>query len=237
MSKYKILFKFASRERPEKLINGLSNIIDNLADRENYHIVVSLDENDRITNTNYVLAKLKPYLENNNVTAYTGESKSKIDAINRDMENHTDWDILVNFSDDMQFQYEGFDDIIRLDMARHFIDTDGVLHYSDGFTHDKICTMCIMGLKYYNRFNYIYHNSYKSLWADNEYTQVAKILEKYVYIDMILYQHLHPANTGGVVDQLYVRNESLWKEDEKTFNERSKRNFDLKLKPKKTNKN
>ena len=55
-----------------------------------------------------------------------GNSKSKIDAVNRDLENYHDWDIVLLASDDMIPQVKGYDRIIVL--------TDGEWHVMDGGT-------------------------------------------------------------------------------------------------------
>ena len=46
MSNYKILFKYASRSRAGKFFEGLDNILNNVADLNNFCILVSLDSDD-----------------------------------------------------------------------------------------------------------------------------------------------------------------------------------------------
>jgi hypothetical protein len=222
-----ILFKFATRSRPKKCLNGILNIISNLKDKKNYVIWITADENDRTMYNKSFLNDLKPYLKNNVVIQF-GDSKNKIDAINRDMKAASetyDWDILVNFSDDMVFTENNFDNRIRKDFSNSFPNFDGNLHYNDGYTEDKVCTMNITGRTYYNRFNYIYNPEYISLWCDNEFTEVAKRMNKIAYFKKVIFKHEHPANIGGFIDEQYIKTESYYEIDNQTFERRKSQNF------------
>lgn len=224
---YKLLFKFTTRSRPQKFFKCLDNIIDNLSDKDNYQILVSLDLDDNsMKNNNDIISKLT-LDKYKKVTTYCGYSKNKIDAINRDIGKIPNWDILINFSDDMEFQEKGFDDIIRKVMSDYFPNTDGCLHFNDGFTSDKLITMSILGRKYYDKFGYIYHPDYISLFCDNEQTDVAKILKRYVYVNKVIFKHLHPNNIGTGIDEQYRHTESFYEVDKITYERHKSKGFDL----------
>lgn len=233
-NRYPILVKFATRSRPEKFFRGLDNLISRSYDRQNMTILVSADENDPTMFNSGVIERLKPYVKEGYVVPVFGESQSKIHAINRDMdkvqtiEKAKDWGILINYSDDMEFIVDGYDEIIREKFTTLYPDTDGNLHFNDGFTQDRVSTMTIMGRKYFERFHYIYHPSYISLWCDNEYTEVARILNKITYFPNQIYRHNHPANINSIPrDKQYDHTESFYQQDGKTFHERRIRNFYL----------
>ena len=220
----KILFKFASRSRPEKFFASLDNIQSKVADTFNYDIVCSLDKDDVKMNTAEVINKLSMYT---NCEFCWGTSKNKIDAINRDMEGR-EFDILINMSDDMVFKEQGFDNIIRKNMEEHHPDLDGILHYNDGTqAGDRIMTMSIMGKKFYDRFNYIYHPDYTSLWCDNETTEVASILGKRTYFSEVLFNHNHPGWGKVPYDEQYIRTEKFYQQDKVVFDKRKAINFGL----------
>ena len=220
----KILFKVTSRSRPQKLIETLDNIINNCFS-DNYEIIVSLDEDDNTCNS----LEFKDLLFNRypNIKVYYGISKSKVDAINRDMDKTSEWDILVNVSDDQRFLINGFDEIIRNDFKQNFPDLDGFIHYPDENAREILATMSIMGKPYYNRFGYIYHPEYVSLWCDNEAMQVAKILNKYIFINTLLFDHLHPTYKKAENDDQYRYTESFFKFDKEIYLKRKQNNFDL----------
>lgn len=153
----------------------------------------------------------------------TGPRVSKIEACNRGVSNRT-WDIVVLLSDDMLCRVDGWDQIIREDMAQHFPDTDGCLWYPDGY-QDRLCTLPVMGRAYFDRFGYIYHPSYKSLWCDNEQHEVAEAQGKLWKSDNTLFEHMHCVWGKSKKDDLYKHNESLDPIDRKNFHERKELGF------------
>jgi hypothetical protein len=195
--------------------------LNKIANREDYHILISVDKDDQ---SMFPL----PVLDGN-YTFVVGNSKNKIDAINRDLnEFDYDWDILINMSDDMIFTKKGFDDIIR---AEFYNDFNQYLHFNDGNQKCNVCTMHIVGRNYYDRFKYIYHPDYISLWCDVENDIVAKQLGCYKYMgdNIKLFRHLHPAWGLAPQDALSIKTEdrALWVADEITFNKRKIKNFGL----------
>ena len=212
----KILFKFTTRSRPELFKRGMDSIINNCT-AENYQILVSVDEDDTS-----MYGMEEQYKDNSKVVFCKGENKNKIFAINRDLDVITDWDILVNMSDDMVFTEYGFDAYIR----GEFDNLDQCLHFPDGNTTAFI-TMSILGRKFFNRFGYIYHPDYISLFCDNEQTEVAQILGCYKFINKNIFSHLHPAWAKAASDEQYRHTESFWGVDEATFHRRKANNFDL----------
>ena len=213
----KILYKLTSRSRPQKFLDTLNNIIRN-AKHKDYKILCTLDDND----VEY------PAIYNSRVEVILGRSINKIHAINRDMNSNEEWDVLVNMSDDMRFIKEGFD----LDILDEFgADLDQFIHWNDGNQKANVCTMSIMGRTYYERFNYIYHPDYTSLFADEESTEVAKLLGKYKYMGdgNILFNHLHPAWGLAASDEQYLAtdNAAMWQKDGSVFARRKQLNFEL----------
>ena len=217
----RILFKYTSRSRRSNFLRGYDSILNKIANREDYHILISVDKDDQ---SMFPL----PVLDGN-YTFVVGNSKNKIDAINRDLnEFDYDFDILINMSDDMIFTKKGFDDIIR---AEFYNDFNQYLHFNDGNQKCNVCTMHIVGRNYYDRFKYIYHPDYISLWCDVENDIVAKQLGCYKYMgdDIKLFKHLHPAWGLAPQDALSIKTEdrALWVADEITFNKRKIKNFGL----------
>jgi hypothetical protein len=125
----------------------------------------------------------------------------------------------------MQFIKHSFDEIIRQKFTLCFPDLDGNIYFDDGFTADRISTMSIIGRKYYDKFNYIYHPSYYSLYCDDEYTLVAKKNNRILYFDEKIFRHNHPANIGGFIDALLMKTESYSEIDRQNFIKRELNNF------------
>jgi hypothetical protein len=227
MKNSKILFKLPTRSRPERCFEVLDETIKNLSNNENYSFLVTLDYDDETMNNDTVKEKLNSY---KNMNYYFGNSNSKISAVNRDMDIiNNDWDIVVLLSDDMVPIYYGFDDLIREKFNEFFSDFDGVTWFNDGFTGNRLNTLCILGKKYYNRFNYIYHPEYTSLFADNEFTEVANMLGKQQYFDLVIIEHRQYGirNNNHRYDELYKRNDGFWNQDYSVYVKRRNVNFDL----------
>ena len=146
----KILIKFPTRGRTFKFFNVLKNYYTMCDDLDNIKFLITLDTDDKLMNQPGVIDMFKEY---KNLTYIYGESKSKIDAVNRDIDVEDDWDIILLASDDMVPKVKGYDTIIINKMNELYPDTDGVLWFNDGNQGKRLNTLCILGKKYYKRFN------------------------------------------------------------------------------------
>ena len=191
-------------------------------DLSQIEFLITLDTDDTSMNNQEVLTRLNSY---KNLKYVFGVSENKIDAVNRDIEIG-DWDIILLASDDMIPIEKGYDDQIRFNMKINYSDTDGILWFNDGNRKD-LNTLCILGKKYYQRFNYIYHPDYKSLWSDNEFMTVGNILKKQTFIDKVIIHHQHPDWGYGNRDKIHSLNSNHDRDDRNTFLRRQKNNFDL----------
>lgn len=225
----KFLFKFPCRGREKLFFESLDSLNDNIRDRNNYHIHITIDDNDTILNTPEVIERINKY---ENVSIGFGVSKSKIDAVNRNMPDYQ-WDVCIVWSNDMVALMYGFDDIMRADMysIMNNHDDDFLIHYPEQDAREFLNVLLIVTKKYYSRFNYLYHPSYLSLWCDNESMCVAKMLGRYYYIGTpSLYVHKNAAYHQYNLerDELFNEQQGHWPIDEANFHARRKINFDLK---------
>ena len=215
----KFLFKLTTRSRPQRAIKALESIYANIT-TDNFQILITLDSDDLTTPDLYEWCSGKF----DKITIKFGESKNKIDAINRDLNNLLiKWDVLVNLSDDQVFIKQGFDEIIVQSLNGNL---DRFLHFPDGNRND-LATMSIIGYDYYMRDKYVYHPSYRSVYCDNEAQDVAKLRGCYKYIHNQLFSHEHPAYSKGSYDSLYSKNDRFYYEDEVTYIKRKKTIFEL----------
>jgi hypothetical protein len=220
----KLLVKFPTRNRKNKFFKVLrqyQNLCENL---DNTYFLITLDNDDESMNPSDVEDIFNTF---KNVKVIYGTSNSKIHAVNRDIELVNDWDIVLLASDDMTPKVKGYDNIIRNKMKEFYSDTDGILWFNDGFQGEKLNTLCVLGKKYYERFNYIYHPDYKSCWSDNEFMEVGKILKKQTYIDSVIIKHEHPDWGYGNRDQIHTNNINDYQYDLGVYNRRKEINFEL----------
>jgi len=210
----RFLCKFPSRSRPGRFLEVFNLYRSYLSGKHSMEFLLSFDEDDIMMNNPHMRKILDSQGEG--VRYYFGNSKSKIQAVNADMDKAPDYDILLLASDDMVPVQHGYDDIIATDMQTHFPDLDGVLHYNDGIRGEALNTLCIMGKPYYDRFGYIYNPEYTSVFCDNEFTEVSRMLGKAAYIDKLIIQHKWMEQGK---DALYQRNEDpdLYSKDGQVF--------------------
>jgi hypothetical protein len=218
----KILIKFQRRNRKDKFFEVLQKYYDFAADLSKIEFLITLDYDDNSMNNQEVIDKLKSY---ENLRFVFGKSNNKIHAVNRDIELG-DWDIILLASDDMIPIEKGYDEQIRFNMTINYPNTDGILWFNDGNRKD-LNTLCILGKKYYERFGYIYHPDYKSLWADNEFMTVGNLLKKQIFIDKVIIHHQHPDWGYGGRDIIHSLNSNHDREDRMVFQRRQKMNFGL----------
>ena len=212
-----IHYNFATRNRPQKMADAINTII-NLSTDKNYTIGLTIDDDDSTTLNSHQLADI---LQSGQIKLNPGRSSSKVHAINRGMAGWSG-DIAVNMSDDMRFIKQGFDgDIIQAFQG----EGDQFVHFPDGRVNEILPTMSIMGRSYYERFNFIYHPDYHSLWCDNEAMDMAQQLGRYKFIDLQIFSHEHPSWTGEPADDLLMHTESFFEIDQETYKRRSKMGF------------
>jgi hypothetical protein len=220
----KLLIKFPTKNRSFKFLKVLKDYYDYIENLDNVEFLITLDDDDDEMKSEYVIKVLEKY---SNLSYVFGKSESKIHAINRDLNNFSNWDIVLLASDDMIPKIKGFDNIIISKMKEFYPDTDGVLFFNDGYKKNELNTLCILGKKYYERFNYIYYPEYKSTWSDNEFTEVANILKKQTYFDEVIIKHEHPDWGYGRHDSIHNKNHMDVSYDRNLFLKRKNDNFGL----------
>ena len=215
----KFLFKFPSRGRPEQFKTTLKKHLECLSGNHSYRFVFSFD-NDDPTMKNQEIIDFLDSLKINYKVNY-GDNENKIQAINADMK-YQRFDILVLIADDMIPVMSNYDEIICdiFKNSKHGLDC--MIHFNTHTWADILDVWCIMGKTYYNRFNYIYHPSYKSIFCDNEYTEVAKLLDKRIFSELVPF--FHDNKTG---DPTEVKNWYFNNDDSNNFNMRKELNFEF----------
>lgn len=198
--KHKILYNFASRSRPEKLIACLENITK-FSRHSHYQIIVTADiDDDTMTNP----AIRDKVISFPNTKILYGTSTGKINAINKNVPlANPDWTILCNHSDDMWFIKEGFD----LDIIEAFENYNGLVHFPDQKAGEALITYAMMHRDYYELDHYVYHPAFVSVYADNYQHEVAKKRGKYKFVNKQILEHRHPIWGYGVADDLLKKTE------------------------------
>jgi hypothetical protein len=214
----KLIIKFPTRNRPEKFKKVLQLYIDALSGKHDVKFVITMDDDDQTMNNE----EIKNWLNSLpvNVKYNYGNSKTKIQAVNADLENE-EADVLLVASDDMIPQIQNYDDIIFQSFNHVFPNFDGAIKFNDGLRNDDLMTLCVMGWPLYKQFGYIYHPEYTSVYADTEQTLVLKKIKKYAISDICIIRH---AWTAAPWDELHARNENseMYSKDKEVFDRHMK---------------
>lgn len=225
----KLVIKFPTRNRPDKFKNVFEKYISLLSKSHDVEFIVTMDDNDPTMNNESIKNWFEEKKKNTKIQYFYGHSKSKIEACNANMEN-ADGDVLLLASDDMVPVMTGYDDIIFQSFNGVFPDFDGAIKFWDGLRpkEDMLMTLTVMGFPLYRKFGYIYHPAYKSLYCDNEQTQVCVSLGKFAISPLCIIKHDW---TPQPFDELHARNENsqMYEIDGKTFAERKAKNFDMEI--------
>ncbi len=226
-SSTRLLIKIPTRSRPTQFFSQLDNYYRKLSGTVAYHFLISCDEEDATMNNEGVKTRLSWYP---NLTYRFGKNTSKVEAYNADLDFLKDYDVLMAVGDDMEVVVHGYDKIIVDKMVERFPDYDGVLNFHDGFVGAAVNTYPVVGKKFFNRFGTLFHPFYKSLFANEELTDVSRLMGKEAQFDDVLIRHNHPIFGLAPWDNLYIRNEGLKEYDRAIFDVRRKNNFFLKEK-------
>jgi hypothetical protein len=206
----RITYNFASRERPDKFFACLDNITA-FARHDDYEIIATLDIDDPSMCNSEVKEKLTQYSK---VIPHYGFSKSKIDAINKNICFFTG-DIICNHSDDMHFIKEGFD----LDILEAFKYFKGLVHFPDQQVGKKLITYAMMHKEYLDIDGWIYNPEFDSVYADNFQQHLAIKRGKYKFIGKWILEHRHSMWGYGNYDKLLKKTEDpmVYKKDRQTY--------------------
>jgi hypothetical protein len=200
-----------------------------LSGRHDVRFVVSMDADDATMNNDAMREWFETRKRNADIKYCYGYSKSKIQACNADMEGEYG-DVLMLASDDMNPQQMSYDEVVFKCFEQAFPDFSGAIKFWDGLRpkEDPLMTLTVMGFPLYKQFGYIYNPEYKSVYCDNEQTEVCHRLGKLAIAPYCIIRHEW---TNEPFDTLHARNENkdMYDVDSKTFEARKAKNFDMEV--------
>ena len=219
----RIAYIFPSRTRPTKFFQCLENIQDQ-SFQDNYFVWAKLDLDDPFKEE--YEKRLHEFPE---VTVKWGLSKNKIHAINRDLEDLPPCDIMIIQSDDIHWSAFAFDDEIREAFEKHFPDLSGTVHFPEKNAGNRTIIVSMLGINLYKQLGYMYHPDYESLYSDNDFTEMTRMMKKYAYVNKQIFLHKHPIwkESGTDWDSQYRHTErpEVYKKDHETYIARKAKNF------------
>ena len=226
-----LLVQFPTLARPEKFVQVLDKYVTTCSTWNKIFFNINCDVDDQSMTDPYIQERIKYILnkrhEVDGVINYD-KNTDKISAINSNMNNKS-FDVVICASDDMVPKQYSWDQKIAEAMKKHFPGLDGCVHFDDGNTKGKLITFSILGRKLYEEFGYIYHPDYKSLYCDDEFTQVVRAMGKEKYIDEMIISHEHYSVDGtenhGDADYAAQKTLHYSGRDQFVFNKRKELGF------------
>lgn len=229
----KLLVQFPTLARPDKFLKVLDQYVETCSVWNNVFFNINCDAEDETMTSPYVQERIK-YILGKKDKLIDGAinydyNTEKISAINAHVDERGYFDIVICASDDMVPRVHSWDQEIVEAMKEHFPNLDGCVHFNDGNTDGKLITFSILGRKLYEKLGYIYHPDYKSLYCDDEFTQVVRSMGKEKFIDKVIISHEHYSVEGtenhGEVDYAAKKTLHYSGRDQVVFNKRKELGF------------
>lgn len=198
----KFLIQFPTYGRADKFLSVLGRFIHTASDKHELFFNINCDAADLTMTNEYVKKRIEYAFD-----TYGGSHMSyalnfdpnteKISAINDHIPDKG-WEVAVVLSDDMVPKAHSWDNEIAIAMQKHFPGNDGCVWFDDGsHSASELITLSIMGYELYKNFGYLYHPDYKSLYCDNEFTDVMKYHGRAVYVNKKIITHEHWSIEGS----------------------------------------
>ena len=210
----KISIIHPSRGRPVKAVEAYQEWL--MKAEGDFEYILSIDQSDP-TQSQYYQQCQK---HNVHGSILLNPNRCIVEAVNV-AAKHSTGDLIVVMSDD--FGCPEHWDKLLIERVKQ---DQQVLHVFDTIQRD-IVTLPIMTRSYYNRFGYVYHPQYFSMFCDNDLTECAKRTGAYTDCRDLTFEHRHWVNGKAVKDKTYEREESGWAVGEKLFKRRKLINFGL----------
>jgi len=225
------IIKFPTRSRPEKFKKVFEKYIAYLSGQHSVKFIVTMDEDDDTMNTPEIREWFDSLTVPNGSIKYNyGQSKTKIEACNADMEGEK-CEIIVLASDDMVPCIEGYDDIIAKGFDQCFPDYVGAIKFNDGLRpkEDLLMTLTVIGYPLYECLGNLYHPEYESVYPDNELTTVCARLNLLAISPTCIIRHEWVQGTHSEADELHQRQESVkqYAKDGAIFKKRTELDFEI----------
>lgn len=211
----KILIKYASRSRPQRMFCVLDSIFNNITNPKQVTVLLTLDSNDNSVFSKENIDRLQKIMrKHENLRVFTSQQTTKVDAFNRDIDKIKDWDFLLHVTDFTEICVKGFDDKIMI--MNNFglppftqfksVNSNGSNeHYMTLITRDR-----------YKQDKYLYNPKFKSNYYADELVQKSELAEGTIYFDGF-HRYVHPKWLYYRPDHQLVNNLLNWKQDLETL--------------------
>lgn len=189
-----------SRKRVARAEEALREWTSKRSHLHDIEYILSIDADDDDLDSYRALAA------RHSVQLVVAPNRTMVEAVNRGA-SASDGDLLIVVSDDFGCP-EGWDRALA-DIAGD--QRDVAILVADGF-QDRLMTLPIVGRDFYERLGYVYHPAYRSMFGDDDLTDVARRSGVLVDSRHLLFPHRHFIAGKSDIDATYARqnSDSAW---------------------------
>jgi len=112
-------------------------------------------------------------------------------------------DIIMYGADDMVFRKKGWDDLVRADFAK-YPDHILLVHAFDGLQTERCATFGFLHRKWLETLGFLFPPHLAIIYQDNWLADVSRALNRSVYYDFMIVEHLHHNVGKAPMDQTYL---------------------------------
>jgi len=160
-----------------------------------------------------------------------GDSDCAVKAVNRlatKISNSSE--LLVEICDDISSIPEWDVKLLLLLEGINNFEEPKMIGTHDGLRdYGVVFTQPIMNRACYNKLGFVVYPEYTSMFADNDFTDIARVTGYLIDAPHILFKHKHYSIGMNTLDNTYIRrnNPEEFSRNERIYIDRKKRNFDL----------
>ena len=219
-----------SYNRPSMAYHTFCNWVNNAKNPSEIEYLIGLDTNDPSCNE-YQNIFSKNNIELGKLLIDIDSSTCAIQALNRVASKISDCsELIVEICDDIDCFKDWDETLLKsLEGIDNFKEPKMVGTHDGLRDYGIVFTQPIMNRAAYNKLGFMIYPEYTSMFADNDFTQIARNTGWLINAPHILFKHKHYTLGLNPLDKTYSRrnNQKEWDYNQKIYQDRAKRSFDL----------
>ena len=199
----KISILIPTKGRHKKLRRLIDNIFSTSNDSKNVEIVFHIDSDDVLS-----LEEINNYRKSSPNDIFVSKGK---DIIFSDLWNHciryATGNIFMICGDDVTFKTQNWDLIIREEFSKLPEDKIGYICVNDEIHRGVLGVHGFVHRNWVNVLEYITPKDFIYCWADNWVDDIAKMIDRRIYLNHVIVSHDHWINKKSEYDETYRKNQ------------------------------
>lgn len=187
-----------TRKRPNRVKETLRSGIELADDKNNLEIRIAIDNDDKET----VICTKEFELMHHDLSCYVGPRDINVGNLWNKLWKESVGEILMMCSDDMIFRTKGWDTII-IEAFEKSEDKMILVYGRDGIQDENLATFPFIHRKWADCVGYFVPPYFEHNYHDTWLFDIAKNLNRLVYIESLYFEHMHPGANKSSYDMVY----------------------------------